>query len=76
MRTIRKAIFITAGMGLMFLALQNNNTFAQETRLPTRIMIQATAMGQSTQLGRMFSVNIHITESLNSRGSEGTAERV
>jgi len=60
MRKIRKAIFIIAGMALMFLALPNNNTFAQ--KLPKRIMIQATARGQSTQLGRMFSVNIHIEE--------------
>jgi hypothetical protein len=62
MRTIRTAIFITAGIGLMFLPLQNNNTFAQETRLPKSILIQSTAMGQSTQLGRMFSVNILIQE--------------
>jgi len=60
MRKIRKAIFIITGMALMFLALPNNNTFAQ--KLPKRIMIQATARGQSTQLGRMFSVNIHIEE--------------
>jgi hypothetical protein len=62
MRKIRTAIFITAGIGLMFLVLQNNNTFAQDGRLPKTILIQATAMGQSTQLGRMFSVNIHIKE--------------
>ena len=62
MRTIRTAIFITAGMGLMFLALQNDNTCAQGTKLPKSILIQATATGQSTQLGRTFSVNIHIEE--------------
>ena len=63
MRTTRKAILITAGITLMFLVLlQISNTFAQGTKLPKTIYIQGTAMGQSTQLGRMFSVNILIEE--------------
>src|ERR1700741_2136190 len=63
MRTVRKAILFTVGLGLICLALQTSTrTLAQGSKLPKPIFIQGTAMGQSTQMGRMFSVNIIINE--------------
>lgn len=62
--TIRKAILVTAGMSLMFVVLLTSaRTSAQDgTKLPKSIFIQGEAMGQSTQLGQMFSLNLIIEE--------------
>ena len=63
MRTVRNAILFAVGLGLICLVLQTDTiTLAQGAKLPKPILIQATAMGQSTQLGRLFSINIHINE--------------
>ena len=63
MRTVRNATLITACMSLLCLVLlPNSKTFAQGTKLPKPIFIQGTAMGQSQQLGRMFSFNLYINE--------------
>jgi hypothetical protein len=63
MRTVRKAILFAVGLGLTCLVLQTNTrTLAQGSKLPKPIFVQAIAMGQSTQLGRQFSVNIYINE--------------
>jgi hypothetical protein len=63
MRTIKKPILIGAGMGLICLVLlPTTQTLAQGTKLPKRIFIQGNAMGTSTQLGRLFSINIWINE--------------
>jgi hypothetical protein len=63
MRTIRHSILVVGaavllGVGLLPVA----PTRAQGKKLPKSIMIQATAMGQAQQLGRVFSVNIYINE--------------
>ena len=62
--TIRKAILVTAGMSLMFAVLFTSaRTSAQnDTKLPKSIFIQGEAMGQSTQMGQMFSLNLIIEE--------------
>lgn len=63
MRTVRNAILFAVGLGVICLVLQTETiTLAQGPRLPKPILIQATAMGQSTQMGRLFSINIHINE--------------
>ena len=63
MRRIAKSILIAAGMGLICLVLLPiTQTLAQGTKLPKRIFIQGNAMGTSTQLGRLFSINIWINE--------------
>ena len=51
---LRKSI-----MGFLFLLLMGSETSAQAQR---RMTIQATAMGTSTQMGKMFNVNIHIEQ--------------
>jgi len=89
MRTIAKAIHIAAGMGLICLVLfPSTQTLAQGTKLPKRIFIQGNAMGQSTQLGRLFSINIYINElstaedqkvlldAFKAKGNEGLANAV
>jgi len=61
MRLAKKTTFVTAVLCLLFLVLPpGGKTSAQE--LPKPILIQGTAMGQSQQLGRMFSFNLHIKE--------------
>ena len=61
MRLIKKTIPVTAGLFLLFLVLLPvGESFAQ--KLPKTILIQGTAMGQSTQMGRVFSVNLYIEE--------------
>src|SRR6185503_1961684 len=63
MRTIKHSILIVVAAVLVAVALLPvSRTRAQSTKLPKSIFIQATAMGQSQQLGRMLSVNIHINE--------------
>ena len=63
MRAIKHLILIVVAAVLVAVALLPvSRTRAQSTKLPKSIFIQATAMGQSQQLGRMFSVNIHINE--------------
>jgi hypothetical protein len=63
MRPIRNAVLFTVGLGLICLVLQTGTrTLAQGSKLPKPIFIQANAMGQSTQMGRQFSVNIYINE--------------
>ena len=85
MRSAKNTFPITAGLILMFLVLTpGGGTSAQEgNRLPKTIFIQATAMGQSQQMGRLFSVNIWIEElstpqdqkalleAFNAKGNEG-----
>lgn len=46
-------------MGFLFLLLMGGETIA---RAQGRMTIQATAMGTSTQMGKMFNVNIHIEQ--------------
>jgi hypothetical protein len=61
MRFVKKTIPVTAGLFLLFLVLLPvGESFAQ--KLPKTILIQGTAMGQSTQMGRVFSVNLYIEE--------------
>ncbi len=82
MRKINKnvlAIAIVAIIGLVL--MPSTGSTAQD--LPKREVFQATAMGQSTQLGRMYNVNIMIDEystaedqqalleAFNSKGMEG-----
>ena len=64
MRDAKRAILVTAGMILaLVVALPATKTTAQDgVKLKKSIFIQANAMGQSTQLGRQFSVNIIINE--------------
>ena len=89
MQTISKAMLAVTGMGLICLVLLlSTQTLAQGTKLPKRIMIQGIAMGQSTQLGRQFSINIYINElstaedqktlleAFKAKGNEGLANAV
>lgn len=82
MRKINKSILAIAVVAISTLVLlTSNGSTAQET--PKRETFQATAMGQSTQLGKTFSVNIMINEystaedqqalleAFNSKGMEG-----
>ena len=64
MQVSRKAIVAVAALTLVIATLlTNHNSFAQDgTKLPKSIFIQAQAMGQATQLGRTFSVNLIIEE--------------
>lgn len=61
MRLLRGTIIATAAVGIIgTMLLTGRDSSAQ--KLPKSIMIQAQAMGTSTQLGRMYSVNLHINE--------------
>ena len=51
---LRKSI-----MGFLFLLLMGSETIV---KAQGRMTIQATAMGTSTQMGKMFNVNIHIEQ--------------
>jgi hypothetical protein len=64
MRTGTKAILATAVFAIVSAALVTRvHSSAQDgTKLPKAIHIQAQAMGQSTQLGRTFGVNLIIEE--------------
>jgi hypothetical protein len=64
MRVSRKAVVAVAVLTLVSATLlTNHNSFAQDgTKLPKSIYIQAQAMGQATQLGRTFGVNLIIEE--------------
>ena len=64
MRVLRKAIVAVAALTLVSAALlTSHNSSAQDgTKLPKSIFIQAQAMGQATQLGQSFSVNLIIEE--------------
>jgi hypothetical protein len=63
MRRVTKAIIPIAAIGFIGVGLLGSNSFAQEgAKLAKSIHIQAQAMGQSTQLGRNFGVNIIIEE--------------
>ncbi len=64
MRFAPKVILAIAIFGLVPLVLlTSGKTVAQdENKLPKKIYIQAQAMGQSTQLGQSFSVNLIIEE--------------
>lgn len=64
MRTITKAVLATAVIAIVSAVLltSSNSSAQDETKLPKSIFIQAQAMGQSTQLGRTFSVNLIIEE--------------
>src|SRR5687767_8493262 len=52
------SLAMVGAMSLMLLA----NTAISAQKLPKSIMIQATAMGTSTQLGRVISINLVINE--------------
>lgn len=82
MRKLDKSILAIAVVAIISLVLlPTTGSTAQDT--PKRETFQATAMGQSTQLGRMHSVNIMIEEystaedqqalleAFNSKGMEG-----
>ena len=61
MRKIKKSTLAIAFVAIItFVLLPNTGSTAQDT--PKRETFQATAMGQSSQLGRMHSVNITIEE--------------
>lgn len=64
MRILRIAIVAAVAMTLVTaVLLTSGSSSAQDgTKLPKRIFIQSQAMGQGTQLGRSFSVNIIIEE--------------
>jgi hypothetical protein len=64
MRIVRTAIFATAVAALVAVGmLTGSKSAAQDgTKLPKSIFIQAQAMGQSTQLGQNFGVNLIIEE--------------
>ncbi len=62
MGILRRPI-IAAAVAIVSTMLMGSNSSAQEgTKLAKAINIQAQAMGQSTQLGQTFSVNLHIEE--------------
>jgi hypothetical protein len=86
MRRVKKTVSRTAALFLLSMVLFAGGTSAQEkesTKLPKRILIQAVARGQSTQLGRLFNVNVYINElstaedrtfllqAFNAKGNEG-----
>jgi len=64
MRKAIKASFILAAIGISAIVLlPGRQTAAQDgTKLPKALHIQAQAMGQSTQLGQTFSVNVIVDE--------------
>lgn len=64
MRILRKAIVVVAVLSIVSaVLLQSRRSSAQDgTKLAKSIHIQAQAMGQSTQLGRSFGVNLTIEE--------------
>lgn len=59
MRLAKKTI--TASLLLVFLTLLPGSKSSAQ-KLSKTIFIQGTAIGQSTQMGRMFSVNVYIEE--------------
>lgn len=59
-KIVRRSFTRAAVVTLVVLMLASSNILAQDK--PQRETIQATAMGQSSQLGRMISVNIMIEE--------------
>jgi len=61
MQFVKKTIPVTAGLFLLFLVLLPVGKSSAQ-KLPKTILIQGTAMGQSTQMGRVFSVNLYIEE--------------
>ena len=81
MRLVKRTIPVAA---LSFLLLLPGGMRAQDgSKLPKAIFIQGMAMGQSQQLGRMYSFNLHIEElstaadqkalleAFNAKGNEG-----
>jgi hypothetical protein len=64
MRTVKWAILASAATGIIIVALMiGPASSAQDgTKLEKSLHIQAQAMGQSTQLGRSFGVNLIIEE--------------
>lgn len=64
MRTVTKAILATAVITIVSaVLLTSNSSSAQDgERLSKSMHVQAQAMGQSTQMGRTFSVNLIINE--------------
>ena len=64
MRILRNAIVAVAAITLISaVLLTSSNSSAQDgTKLKKSIFIQAQAMGQSTQMGRSFGVNLLIEE--------------
>ena len=82
MRLAKKTILVTASLLLMFLTLLPGGESSAQ-KLPKTIFIQATAMGQNQQMGRMISINVYIEElstpedqkalleAFNAKGNEG-----
>jgi hypothetical protein len=63
MRTVTKAMLATGVITIVSVALlPSSRSSAQETKLAKSIHIQAQAMGQSTQLGQSYGVNLIIEE--------------
>ena len=65
MRIVTKAIAALAVIGIISCLLLTNtrkSSAQDDNKLPKSIFIQAQAMGQSTQLGRTFSMNLLIEE--------------
>ena len=71
MRRVEKAILasaIVAVVSLLPVPKMVGSAQDEGQELPKAIFIQAQAMGQSTQLGRQFSVNLRIKEFSTDRG--------
>jgi hypothetical protein len=90
MQIVKKVLLITVVIGLMSVVLiPSPEASAQDgVKLPKSIYIQAQAMGQSTQLGRTFSITVIINEfstvddqkaliaAFNAKGQEGLVNAV
>jgi hypothetical protein len=64
MRRVTIAILFSLVVGMLFLMVpqRGQSSTQEDVKLPKSIVIQGEAMGQSTQLGQMFSVNLIISE--------------
>lgn len=62
MRNAGKRVFTIATMAILCLVLVSSGGSTATLNTSERETYQATAMGQSTQMGRMFSVNISVEE--------------
>jgi hypothetical protein len=69
-RLVNVSLAALGAMSLILLA----STMSSAQKLPKRIHIQAQAMGTSTQLGRMFSVNLIIEEVTSDQERAGLLE--
>jgi hypothetical protein len=69
-RLVNVSLAVIGAVSLILLA----STMSSAQKLPKRIHIQAQAMGTSTQLGRMFSVNLIIEEVTSDQERAGLLE--